>query len=111
MSRHTDETRVTAALPGLDVEAVFRDCPDENAETLRLTLRATPGFGEAARLLATPMLPLMLAGAAFQAWAGAARLAWAPWLANAWLAHPRPPGPLTGTPLPPAGPDRRREDG
>lgn len=111
MSRHTDETRVTAALPGLDVEVVFRDCPDENAETLNLTLRATPGFDAAARLLATPMLPLMLAGAAFQAWAGAARLAWTPWLANPWLANPWLPGPLTGAPPPSAGPDRRREGG
>lgn len=80
MNQANDETRVTASLPGLDVEVVFRDLPGQGAETLSLTMRATPGFEAASRLLLSPVLPLALAGMAFQAWAGTARLAWAPWL-------------------------------
>lgn len=106
MDRHTDETRVTASLPGLDVEVVFRALPGRGAETLDLSLRATPGFESAARLLATPLLPMMLAGAVFQAWAGAARLAWSPWSGTPWPEIRMPDA------LPPStGPNRPRAGG
>ena len=95
MPMQSDETRVTATLPNLDLEMRFARDPDGQAETVTLSLRATPGFDAAAGLLAGPALPLALMGAAgplanpFAFWAGFARLAWQPWI-EAMRALPGP---------------------
>src|SRR5690606_32411681 len=41
-----DETRATAQLPSLDVEILHRRLPEEQAEQLAISLKATPSFGE-----------------------------------------------------------------
>lgn len=75
-----DETTLTAALPNLDVQIVHRALPEENAEVISITLKATPGFDAAVGMLA-PSLPLLALWAApMQAWTGMVQRAWAPWL-------------------------------
>lgn len=75
-----EETKLTAALPNLDVQIVHRAYPDENAEAISITFRATPDFETVGKMLA-PNLPLLALWAApMQAWTGLVRQAWAPWL-------------------------------
>jgi len=78
-----EETKLTAALPNLDVQIVHRAFPDENAEAISITFKATPDFQSVSRMLAPslPMLPMMAFWAApMQAWTGLMQQAWAPWL-------------------------------
>ncbi len=83
-----EETKLTAALPNLDVQIVHRTYPDENVEALTITFKATPDFDAVGRMLA-PNLPLFaLWMAPMQAWSGLVQQAWAPWL-NAMGALPR----------------------
>ena len=75
-----EETRAVATLPHLDIEIHHRHDPEEGAEYLAITLRATPDLGTAARM----MDPFRLL---------AATAAWNPWLAwlraaNPWLQGP-----------------------
>jgi hypothetical protein len=73
-----DETRMTADLPNLDVEIVHRALPEERAEVMTISLKATPSFDAVSRHMAGP-----LALAAFNpvlAWAAMAQAAWAPLL-------------------------------
>ncbi len=75
-----EETRMTAALPNLDVEIVHRDLPEEGAEMISISLKATPGFAAVADGFG-PLLPGMaLWLGPMQAWASLAQRAWAPWL-------------------------------
>ncbi|PWC43133.1 hypothetical protein [Azospirillum sp. TSO22-1] len=75
-----DETKLTAALPNLDVQIVHRALPEQNAEAISITFTATPNFEAASRMLA-PNLPLLaLWMAPMQAWTGLVQQAWAPWL-------------------------------
>lgn len=46
-----DETRAVAKLPQLDIEIRHRQVPEEGAEYLSISLRATPGFDQAMALL------------------------------------------------------------
>ncbi|WP_029007344.1 hypothetical protein [Azospirillum halopraeferens] len=94
-----DETRATAALPHLDVAIVHRALPEEGAEAISITLRATPSFDAAftalAPMLAAPMLmaaahPAGPWAAPMLAWAGMMQRAWTPWLAL--MAPPQRPG-------------------
>lgn len=78
-----DETRITAALPNLDVQLIHREEP--GAEVIAIQLRATPNF-EALRGQLGPMMPmaaLWLAPmqAPMQFWTTMVQQAWAPWLA------------------------------
>jgi len=90
-----DETKLTAALPNLDVQIVHREYPDEHAEVISITFKATPDFESVARsfapflgnaAFANPMLALW--AAPVQAWSNIVRQAWAPWL-SAMGAVPR----------------------
>lgn len=100
-----DETKLTAALPNLDVQIVHREYPDERAEVISITFKATPDFESVARsfapllgngafanpMFANPMFanPMMALWAApVQAWASMVQQAWAPWL-SAMGAMPR----------------------
>ena len=75
-----EETKLTAALPNLDVQIVHRAYPDENAEAISITFKATPDFATVGKMLA-PNLPLLALWAApMQAWTGLMQQAWAPWL-------------------------------
>ena len=70
-----DDTRAVANLPHLDIEILHRQVPEEGAEYLSITLRATPDLGTAAQLLD----PFRLL---------AATAAWNPWLAWLRVANP-----------------------
>jgi hypothetical protein len=84
-----EETRVTAALPNLDVDMRFSQDLDGGSETVTISLRATPGFEAAAGMLANPALGLALLQsnpmmspwtAPWTAWTRMATLAWRPWI-------------------------------
>ena len=84
-----DETRARAALPNLDIEVTHRRLPDEGAEYLSVSLRATPSFDAVGRFLEAhnpvwpwPWLALMTPPTPFFApWLQLTQAAWAPWLA------------------------------
>lgn len=54
-----DETKLTAALPNLDVQILHRTLPDQRGEAISITLTATPSFDAAA----AAFLPGLAAGA------------------------------------------------
>jgi hypothetical protein len=90
-----DETKLTAALPNLDVQILHREYPEERAEVISITFKATPDFDSVARSFApllgsggfaNPMLALW--AAPVQAWTAMVQQAWAPWL-SAMGALPR----------------------
>ena len=77
-----EETKLTAALPNLDVEILHREEP-EGAETVVIRITATPSFEAAARMLAPALCAMpaaMLWTASMQAWSELAWRSWAPWL-------------------------------
>lgn len=77
-----DDTRAVAKLPNLDIEVRRRLAPDEGAEYLSVSLRATPGLDAVARWL-DPFGHM-------RAWASLK-----PWLAPWWgVAAALPPRPL-----------------
>jgi hypothetical protein len=76
-----DETRAIAKLPHLEIEIRHCRLPEEQAEQLAISLRATPSFGAFAAFLERqapwPWLAL-------QPWLLSARMvqaSWQPWLA------------------------------
>ena len=76
-----DETRARARLPHLKIEIRHRRLPEEQAEQLAISLRATPSFAAFAEFLERqapwPWLAL-------QPWLLSARMvqaSWQPWLA------------------------------
>jgi hypothetical protein len=76
-----DETRAIATLPHLEIEIGHRRLPEEQAEQLAISLRATPSFAAFAQFLERqapwPWLAL-------QPWLLSARMvqaSWQPWLA------------------------------
>lgn len=76
-----EETRATASLPHLDVAIVHRRRPEEQAEELAISVRATPSFDAFARYLEAqaPYWP-WLAPNPFLAWQRLLQTAWQPWL-------------------------------
>jgi hypothetical protein len=68
-----EDTRAVAHLPGLDIEIRHRQAPDEAAEFLSVSLKATPDFDTALRWLDPARL--LAAGLALNPW-----LAFNPWL-------------------------------
>jgi len=87
---------MTADLPGLDVEIVHRALPEDRAETITVTLTATPSFEAVSRHVAGPLA--LAAVNPLLAWAAMVQAAWAPLLGamTAWtpVAAPArlPPG-------------------
>ena len=75
-----DETRATAQLPSLDVEILHRRLPEEQAEQLAISLKATPSFGEFARFLERQAPWPWLALQPWLTWSEIVRVAWQPWL-------------------------------
>ena len=89
-----DETRATARLAHLDIEIVHRQLPEERAEQLAISLRASPSFDAWARTadLQAALWP-WLALNPLVAWQRLLRSAWQPWLdqQRVALARQRPP--------------------
>jgi len=84
-----DETKITAALPNLDVEITRREHPEDNAETLTLRMTAVPSFDAFAEFLKQQGgFPFLACDAGWMtpwvspwlSWARLAQAAWAPWL-------------------------------
>lgn len=89
-----DETKITAALPNLDVEFTRRESPQGDAETITLRMTATPSFEAVADHLMKPgVFPFLPPGPAlmmnlwatpmanpFVLWAQMAQAAWQPLL-------------------------------
>ncbi|MDQ2102204.1 hypothetical protein [Azospirillum isscasi] len=80
-----EETKLTAALPNLDIQILHRDDPERGAETIAIQITATPSFdalrgtmGPALLASANPMLALW--AAPMRLWSDAMRQVWAPWL-------------------------------
>lgn len=81
------ETRITGGLPSLDVQIVHREHRDEPAESLTITLKASPSFEVAAQRLAplamaslVHLQPSALAASPFALWSQWMQAAWAPML-------------------------------
>ncbi len=76
-----EETRAVGRLPHLDVEIVRRSLPEQEAEQLTISLRASPSFDAFGRYL-DAQLPLWpwLALNPFVIWQRMLRQAWQPWL-------------------------------
>jgi hypothetical protein len=76
-----DETRAVARLPHLDLEIVHRRLPEQQAEQLAISLRASPSFDAFERHLEaqTPFWP-WLALNPFLVWQRMLQQAWRPWL-------------------------------
>lgn len=78
-----DETRITAALPSLDVEIVHRELPGEGAEMMTIHLKAIPSFEAVNQFLAPRALAALAALAQlnpFAIWMQAVQAAWMPLL-------------------------------
>jgi hypothetical protein len=76
-----EETRAIARLPYLDVAIAHRRLPEEQAEELAISLRATPSFDAFARHLeAQATYWPWLAVNPLLAWHGLLQAAWRPWL-------------------------------
>jgi len=65
-------TKASAHLPGLDIDIIHRQSPNDDWEQVSVNLRATPSFETFGRFfeIADP----------FTTWAQVARLMWMPWL-------------------------------
>lgn len=88
-----DETKMTGALPNMNVEITHRMAPDGSAEQLTIHLVATPNFQSALPLAGTLLpLPFMLGAAQspWAAWTQAVQALMAPWASlaqsNPWAA-------------------------
>lgn len=75
-----EETKLTAALPNLDVQILHRAYPEQNAEAISITFTATPNFETVGKMLAPNLPMLALWAAPMQAWSALVQQAWAPWL-------------------------------
>lgn len=77
-----EETKVTGALPNVNVEITHRQAPDGSAEFLTINLTATPDFRAALPLMGNfAQMPLMLGAlqSPLHLWAQAAQAMMAPW--------------------------------
>lgn len=79
MEQPADETRAVAKLPNLDIEILHRKRPEEGAEYMSITLRATPSFRAMDDYL-TAMGGPMLAMLSPLSWLGMAQAFWQPFL-------------------------------
>lgn len=79
MEKPADETRAVARLPNLDIEILHRKRPEEGAEYMSITLRATPSFramDEYLNAMGGPMLAMLSP----LSWMGMAQAFWQPFL-------------------------------
>jgi hypothetical protein len=90
-----DETKAIARLPQLEIEIWHRRLPEEQAEQLAISLKATPSFEGFASFLEQPGPWVMLQP--WLLWGQLAQAVWQPWLAASRvalaLAAPRRPTP------------------
>ena len=70
-----EDTRAVARLPNLEIEIRHRNAPEEGAEYLAITLKATPDLGAAAAWLSP--FRLLEAAASLNPWLAA-------WRATGW---------------------------
>lgn len=98
-----EETKLTAALPNLEIQIVHRENPEDGTEIVAVQLKATPSFQALRGTMVPTLLPglghsgpglgpglgtgLGMAGlwlapmqASLQMWSGLMQQAWAPWL-------------------------------
>ena len=95
-----EETKLTAALPNMDIQILHREDPERGAETIAVQITATPSFDAALGVLGPALMGRMMQNRGFnpmmahpmmglwaapmqawtQAWTGMVRQAWAPWL-------------------------------
>jgi hypothetical protein len=97
-----DETKAVANLPNLNIEITHRRHPEEGAEFMSITLRATPSFGAVSDYLDTynPMLAFFSP----LPWMRMMQAMWQP-----WLPAPARSGSSKQTLIPPQGSgDNRR---
>jgi hypothetical protein len=73
------ETKAVARLPNLDIEILHRKLPEQGAEMMSISLRATPSFRAMADFL--DLNAPMLGWLAFSPWMQLAQSFWQPWLA------------------------------
>lgn len=86
-----DETRAIARLPHLDIEIVHRRLPEEQAEQLAISLKASPSFDAFGRYLdAQAALWPWFGVYPLLAWQRLLRAAWQPWLGTHPTALGRP---------------------
>jgi hypothetical protein len=78
-----DETTAIARLPHLDIEIRHRRLPEEQAEQLAISLRATPSFEEFGEFLARQVLWPSLALQPWLLFAHMIQTSWQPWLTAA----------------------------
>ena len=88
-----EDTRAVARLPNLEIEIRHRHDPEEGAEVLAVTLKATPSFDAAAAWLGP--LRFLETAAALNPWLAA-------WCATGW--------PLPGLWWPALGAPKHRKD-
>lgn len=95
-----DETRAIARLPHLDVEIWHRRLPEEHAEQLAISLKATPSFEGFAKALEQQAPWPWLALQPWLVWGQIVQAVWQPWLAalSAAAAGRSQPAPLTERP-------------
>ncbi|MBP2315790.1 hypothetical protein [Azospirillum soli] len=85
-----EETKLTAALPNLDIQILHREDKERGAEIITMQITATPSF-DAVRGMIGPAFPMMgLWAAPMQAWSAMVQQAWAPWL-SAFAPNRLPP--------------------
>jgi hypothetical protein len=103
-----DETRAIARLAYLAIEIRHRRLPEEQAEQLAVSLRATPSFEAFAQVLERAGSWPWLALQPWLFWAQLAQAAWQPWLAACGAAPgaPGPPRPADDRQRPPQGRSR-----
>ena len=87
-----DETRAIARLPHLDIEIRHRRLPEEQAEQLAISLKATPSFEAFAEFLERQAPWPWLGLQPWLLFAQMAQASWRPWLAasSALLGAARP---------------------
>lgn len=103
------DTKLTAHLPGLDIEVTRRDSGDGGAEMVTISVRAVPDLAAALNgflpgmtaLLMGPLAPGNSRGGAvlmpvdvWRSWMQATQAVWAPWMAlnpflALWLSDPQ----------------------
>ena len=77
-----EATKASAHLPGLDIEIIHRQSPNDDWEQVSINLRARPSFETLGHFfeIADP----------FTVWAHATRLMWMPWLVTAQMLPVQP---------------------
>ncbi|HYD97914.1 MAG TPA: hypothetical protein VEH84_00900 [Alphaproteobacteria bacterium] len=81
------DTRATAALPGMTIDILHRRAADGQSEAVSVTLTATPDFKSALPMLDRSGMPA-LAMLWAQPWLTVVETMWGPWMRAAGLPSP-----------------------